>query len=259
MKEFFKLIVIIIILFILSIAAIKLFDKKDESEDNELEKINAITKYYTYEGKGKFTMSSISNKVDNYKELNNNYYIKERITKEKSKGRIIEVLYNDFEREPYLYGYYNETDFNKYFQEQIKNGLVCDNKTLIGLGEGVNIKCISHEAGFEYDKIDSELCAYINDKEICIKPNDWYNIESYKEKFESVGWICEYQDSGEWSNDKKPTNGNLECSKERPSTRNYKEGELFCFIGTDGGAVCNNNIGWCSINDDLNTFCFGVK
>lgn len=263
MKKEFKLLIIIILLLTVLFGVYKFLYKSETNDnkksENKVEEKTSVIKYYSYEGNGKFTMSSISNKVDNLKDLNNNYYIKEKITKEKSNEKIIEILYNDFEREPYLYGYYSESDFNKYFSDQIKNGLVCDNKTEIALGEGVNIKCILHDLGFEYEKIDSELCSYINDKEICIKPNDWNNIEKYKEQFENVGWICEYQDfdTGKWNKDVIPNNGNLECSEEGHSK--HSDNKIFCFIGTDGAAVCNNNVGWCGINDDLNTYCFGVN
>ena len=263
MKKVFKIIAIILLLLAISFGVYKIFYKPNKNvvPNNVPNEIPSIIKYYSYEGNGEFVMSSTSNKVNDLKELKNNYYIKETIKREKSNGEVIEVLYNDFDSEPYLYGFYTNEEFNKYFSKEIEDGLICDDKTEIAFEEGINIKCLTHETGFEYDKINSELCAKINDKEICIKPNDWKNVDKYKEDFENAGYICEYHnfDTGKWTGDTKINNGNLECSKEKPSLDKYKDGELFCFMGTDGAAVCNDNIGWCGINNDLNTYCFGVK
>lgn len=271
MKKTFNVFLILFLLCVIGFEVYELFKNDDSNinnnentsikESNESNKESIIIKYFTYEGNGKFTMSSTANRVSDFKKIKNNYYIKEEINNEKSDDKIVEVLYNDFESEPYLYGYYTNEEFNKYFEEQIKNGLVCDDKTEIGFGEGVNIKCVEHDTGFEYEKIDSKLCAYINDKEICINANDWENIDDYKKQFENVGWICEYKnnDNGKWSEDERPVNGYLECSKEKPSTNKHTSNELFCNIGSEGASVCNNNDGWCSINNDLNTYCFGVN
>lgn len=218
------------------------------------------TMYYTYEDK--FVMSSTAKKTSNMEEIKNDYYIKENINNVKSKEKVVEVLYSEeFNGPYYLYGYYLIDDFNNYFKEQIDNGFVCDKDDYsYALGEGSSMKCTVHESGFKYEKIDSELCVSINDKEVCIKPNDWANIEKYKSLFEDAGWICEYKDYniGKWSKEI-PTFGNLECSEEKPSVRDHGNYDLFCYINTDGHATCNNNIGWCSINSDLNTNCFGIK
>ena len=254
MKKVFKFVLLVILIALLTCVAYKFLCKKNTNSS-----LSTI-KYYSYENDGKFIMSSTAHKVEDVKQIENDYYIKEHITNVKSEEKIVEVLYNDFSEEPYLYGYYTEKDFNKYFSDQIKDGLVCDNKTEIAFGEGTNIKCLIHKEGFEYEKIDSELCVLINGKEICLKPNAWSNIDKHKEEFENAGWICEYQDydTGKWTNDKKPTNGILECSKVKPSEGVVKEGNLYCYIGPKGWASCDNNKGWCNINNDLTTNCNGI-
>ena len=55
--------------------------------------------YYSYEDK--FVISSTANKVKKVKNLNNDYYIKENITKTKSKERLVEVLFSEGINEPY--------------------------------------------------------------------------------------------------------------------------------------------------------------
>ena len=215
-------------------------------------------KYYTYDGK--FVMSSYAQKVDDYKKLNNNYFIKEKISNVTSKEDIIEVLFSGGFNEPYFaYGYYTIDDFNKYFSEDIKKGLVCDGESIHYLAEATSYKCVKHKPGYKYQKIDSELCANINNQLVCIKANDWQNNANYKKMFENVGWQCEYYDysTQEFSANKVPTNGYLECSKVKPSNAK-KDNELFCYIETDGEVVCNNNVGWCNLYKDLSTSCFGI-
>ena len=254
MKKIFKLLVALVLAGLIVLAACKLFCKQDKSDSS------TTTKYYSYEKDGKFIMSSTAHKVEDLKQIDNKYYIKENITKTKSKEKIVEVLYNDFSGEPYLYGYYTNSDFNKYFSEQIKNGLTCDNKTEVAYGEGSNIKCLIHDEGFEYEKIDSELCVNIDDNEVCVKPNAWEDVDKYKDNFEKAGWVCEYHDydSGKWTNSKKPTDGVMECSKVKPSERTNSGNDLYCYIGTDGETTCNDGNGWCNINSDLTTNCYGT-
>lgn len=255
MKKDNKIILIVLIsLLVLILLLVFIFVKFVFRDKGELEKIY----YYTYEDK--FVMSSNADKKTNLDDLNNDYFIKEKVKNAKSNSNIIEVTYNEYGEEPITYGYYTEQDFNNYFKSYIDDGLICDNNSSFNMGEGVVLKCLIHESGFTYQKVDSELCVNIDDKMVCIKPNDWENIVNYKNKFESAGWICEYNNytTGEWNDSNIPEDGILECSKDKPSTRHndYVEG-LFCFIGTDGGAICSNNNGWCGIGDDLNTWCFG--
>ena len=250
----------LIILIICSVSlGMYLLLTKDNSESI---KNNESIVYYTYEGNGKFVMSSIADKVSNYRELNNNYFIKENIQKVESSEKIIEVIYAQFGEKDIIYGYYTEEEFNKYFKDKINEGLVCDGNSSYNMGEGVTLKCITHNSGFKYDKKDSELCANIDNNIVCIKPNDWNNIKDYKNKFESVGWNCQYidQTTGAWNDNVIPEIGNLECSKIKPSDRqNTYNHDLFCFIGNDGSAICNDNNGWCGIGSDINTWCFGVN
>lgn len=246
MKKNYMILLICVI--IGGIIGVYLFNNKESKE----------VRYYTYDGK--FVISSSANKKDNYKKLNNNYFIKETISNMTSKEEIIEVLFSEGFNEPYFaYGYYTVSDFNKYFSEYIKKGLICDGEYTHYLEEAASYRCVKHESGHEYQKIDSELCANISDELVCIKANDWQNNKDYKKMFEKAGWQCEYYDYGsrEFSVDIASTNGYLECSKTKPSERK-NDNELFCNIETDGSAMCSNNAGWCNIYKDLSTSCFGI-
>jgi hypothetical protein len=215
--------------------------------------------YYSYEDK--FVISSTANKVKKVKNLNNDYYIKENITKTKSKERLVEVLFSEGINEPYnTYGYYPISEFNTLFKDKIIDGFLCGIDKPYYLEEGNSLKCTIYDIGYKYNKIDSELCVLINNKEVCIKPNDWNNIEDYKKMLIDNGWLCEYKDynTGEWTTNI-PEDGVLECSKEKPSIRDHSNNDLYCHINTDGSATCGNNNGWCSIDKDNSTYCFGIK
>ncbi len=219
-------------------------------------------RYYTYDGE--YVMSSNAIKVYNYKELERNYFIKETASKAKSKTEVIEMQYSSDFNAPYLlYGYYTVDEFKKYFAEDIKNGLVCDGKKVHYHAETSSFKCIKHKAGFKYEKIDSEVCAVINEELICVKANDWKNNKNYKKMFENIGWKCEYTDysTGKHSDTKAPKKGIMECSKTKPSIRNQAlSEEMFFDLGTDGSAIFNDhNTAYCSINADLSAYCFGIE
>ena len=225
---------------------------KEEVKTEETEKVY----YYTYEGK--FVMSSTAHKVTDYKELKNNFFVKEKVKKVKSDSKIMEVIYDEFGEDPIVYGYYTEEEFSKYFKDKIDEGFTCDSDIGFNMGEGVILRCIFHDSGYSYEKVESELCANVNNNLVCIKPNDWENIDKYREEFENAGDKCEYYDysTGKYSDSKKPKLGNLECSNEKPSIR--KDNTFYCLLGSDGGSICSVNTGWCSIGEDLNTYCFGI-
>ena len=103
LKKICKFLIIIVIICAIGFGIYKIFltsktnNKENNNDSSNSNTDTSVIKYYSYEGNGKFTMSSTSNKVDSFEKLNNNYYIKEKIVKEVSNEKIIEVLYNDFQ------------------------------------------------------------------------------------------------------------------------------------------------------------------
>ncbi len=230
--------------------------KEDINESKENEEINntinnvtssSKTLYYSIEKEGKFTPSDLANKVDDYKKLKKDFFIKETITKTISNETLIEVLLSyDLDdigdkKGYYTYNYFTEEEFNKKYQDYIKKGLKCDGKKEVYVGEGSFIKCKTHEKGFEYDKIESENCVLDDEELICIKPNNsWAKIEEYKKEFETKGWTCEI------SNYNPKYQNNLECMNSTLRVQMHDSGEV----------ITGHTSPYCYVNSDLASWCY---
>ena len=212
-----------------------------------LENEGNATVYYSIEGDGEYTPSALAKKVIDYKKLKAPFFIKEVIVKTKSTEPLIEILnsyYLDNEQiRYYTYNYIAEKEFKRDYSKNIKDGLKCDGITETYAGEGDYIKCNKHDTGFEYNKIESEICVLIEEKPKCIKPNnDWSKIEEYKNEFESLGWTCTITDY-----EIKDQN-QLEC--------NYNE--LRLTLANSGEVIIGYESPYCYVNKDLATWCYNT-
>ena len=202
------------------------------------------------EENGEFTLSSLAKKINDYKKLNKKFFIKETINETISTSPVIEVFYGDYDSskdkiEYYTYGNYTKEDFNSYFSSYIKEGLKCDGNSSVYIGEGSYYKCVEHETGYKYDRIDSEACIITNDSNtICVKPNDWNNVSDYKTKFEKVGWTCTKTNFNEQNY--------VLCQKEKSNFN-----ELYIYIHDDGAVVVGSG-SYCYVNKDLASWCFNT-
>ena len=209
--------------------------------------INNKIFYYSVENNVNFTPSSLAKKVNNYKELNKNFFVKETINETISKAPVIEVFLGDYDSskdtiEYYTYGNYTKEDFNSYFSSYIKEGLKCDGNSSVYIGEGSYYKCAEHETGYKYDRIDSEACIITNDSNtICVKPNDWNNVSDYKTKFEKIGWTCTKTDFNEQNY--------LLCQKEESDIN-----KLHIYIHDDGTIIFGER-SICYVGHDLSSCC----
>ena len=215
-------------------------EKTNDISQNETSVIDNNVRYYSGpNNKFGFVFSSMASKVTDYKTLNKKVFIKETSVETISTEPIYEILENlEFKGEYYTYGYYTKEELDKY---DLANDLKCDNTSTIELGEGATRKCKEHEVGFKYDKIDSEMIVIIGDKVINIKPNDWSNINNYKETIEEAGLKCD------------PINEDvlqpsLYCKDdtEYMVLNIHKSGEVvahdkgyYCYIGNDLATWCN--------------------
>ena len=86
-----------------------------------------------------------------------------------------------------------------------------------------------------------EVCAKINEQEVCMEPNHWDIAETYKAVFENqtIGWQCIYTDYDNFEEtNTKPSNGSLKCSANDPSNLSS---ELFeCRADSDGNVFCTD-------------------
>ncbi len=222
----------------------------DETEKREQSNSSSNkVMYYSIEENGEFTPSSLAKKVSDYKTLNKKFFIKETISEAISANPVIEVFYGTYESdkdtiEYFTYGFYSKEDFNNFFSSYINKGLKCDGSSNIYIGEGSYYKCVEHETGYKYDRIDSEACIITNSNTICVKPNDWNNVSDYKTKFEKVGWTCAKTDQ--------ENQNYVLCQKEES---NFDD--LYIYIHDDGRVVVGSG-SYCYVNHDLASWCFNT-
>jgi len=184
----------------------------------------------------------MTTKVDDYNNLKEKVQVKEVLTDVESTTPIYEILENiEYGGDYYTYGYYTEEELGKYTLFDSSN---CDNKFKDPLGEGTYRKCKTHNKGFKYNKIVSELLIKTKDEVITIKPNDWKNVNNHKTKLESLGWKCKMVDDN-------PDYLHLECNEEQD--------DLSVYIGYSGEVIGYEHSSYCYVNDDNASWCLSIE
>jgi hypothetical protein len=122
------------------------------------------------------------------------------------------------------YGDFTSSELSDFETMTGGTKLTCDGETVTNM-RGTGVKCITHEIGETYQSTTNEACAIFNGEEVCLKPNDYANKDSYYTRMNNLGLAC-----NDYQNENK-----LQCSN--GSTYN-ESGSLSCRVDSDGSVGC---------------------